>query len=61
MIIDAVGPLLATLRDDKLPLHVEHLPERFALLVILVLGAAVSATARVCTMRNGPCRHCSPD
>ena len=46
VIIDAVGPLLATLRDDKLPLHIEHLPERFGLLVILVLGEAVGATAR---------------
>jgi low temperature requirement protein LtrA len=46
VLIDALGPLLATLRDDKLPLHVEHLPERFGLLVILVLGEAVGATAR---------------
>ena len=46
VLIDAVGPLLATLRDDKLPLHIEHLPERFGLLVILVLGEAVGATAR---------------
>jgi low temperature requirement protein LtrA len=46
VLIDAVGPLLATLREDRLPLHIEHLPERFALLVILVLGEAVGATAR---------------
>ena len=46
VLIDAVGPLLATLRDDKLPLHIEHLPERFGLLVILVLGEAVGATGR---------------
>ncbi len=44
--IDAVGPALATLRRDKLPLHVEHLPERFALLVILVLGEAVGGGVR---------------
>ena len=44
--IDAVGPALATLRRDKLPLHIEHLPERFALLVILVLGEAVGGGVR---------------
>lgn len=46
VLIDAIGPLVATFRDDKLPLHVEHLPERFGLLVILVLGEAVGGTAR---------------
>jgi low temperature requirement protein LtrA len=46
VLIDAVGPLVATLRTDKLPLHIEHLPERFALLVILVLGEAVGGAAR---------------
>jgi low temperature requirement protein LtrA len=46
VLVDALGPVLATLRDDKLPLHIEHLPERFALLVILVLGEAVGAIAR---------------
>ena len=44
--VDAVGPALATLRRDKLPLHIEHLPERFALLVILVLGEAVGGGVR---------------
>ena len=44
--VDAVGPVLATLRRDKLPLHIEHLPERFALLVILVLGEAVGGGVR---------------
>lgn len=46
VLVDAVGPVLATLRDDKLPLHIEHLPERFGLLVILVLGEAVGGAAR---------------
>ena len=46
VLIDAVGPVVATLRDDRLPLHIEHLPERFALLVILVLGEAVGGAAR---------------
>ena len=44
--VDALGPALATLRHDKLPLHIEHLPERFALLVILVLGEAVGGGVR---------------
>lgn len=44
--VDALGPALATLRDDRLPLHIEHLPERFGLLVILVLGEALGGAAR---------------
>ena len=31
VLVDGVGPVVATFRDDKLPLHVEHLPERVAL------------------------------
>jgi low temperature requirement protein LtrA len=46
VLVSAAGPVLATLRSDKSPLHVEHLPERFALLVILVLGEAVGSAAR---------------
>ncbi len=46
VLIDAVGPVVATLRHDKLPLHIEHLPERFALLIILMLGEAVGGAAR---------------
>lgn len=46
VLVDAVGPVLATLRNDRLPLHVEHLPERFGLLVILVLGEALGGAAR---------------
>ena len=34
VIISAAGPLLATLRSDAVPLQIEHLPERFALLVL---------------------------
>ena len=44
--VDAVGPIIATWVGDKLPLHMEHLPERFGLLVILVLGEAVGGAAR---------------
>ena len=46
VLVSAAGPVLATLRSDKHPLHIEHLPERFALLVILVLGEAVGSAAR---------------
>jgi low temperature requirement protein LtrA len=43
--VDATGPAVATWRDDRAPLHMEHLPERFGLLVILVLGEAVGGAA----------------
>ena len=43
--VDATGPVLATWRDERAPLHMEHLPERFGLLVILVLGEAVGGAA----------------
>jgi len=43
--VDAAGPIVATWRDDRAPLHMEHLPERFGLLVILVLGEAVGGAA----------------
>ena len=46
VLVSAAGPVLATLRLDKHPLQIEHLPERFALLVILVLGEAVGSAAR---------------
>jgi low temperature requirement protein LtrA len=46
VLVSAAGPVLATLRSDTAPLHVAHLPERFALLVILVLGEAVGGAAK---------------
>nr|WP_225954877.1 low temperature requirement protein A [Kibdelosporangium phytohabitans] len=45
VIADAAGPAIATWRDNRLPLHMEHLPERFGLIVILVLGEAVGGAA----------------
>jgi len=42
---DALGPVVATRREDRAPLHMEHLPERFGLLIILVLGEAVGGAA----------------
>jgi low temperature requirement protein LtrA len=46
VLVDALGPPLATLRRDKLPLQIEHLPERFGLFVILVLGEAIGGVVR---------------
>jgi low temperature requirement protein LtrA len=43
--VDAAGPVVATWREERAPLHMEHLPERFGLLVILVLGEAVGGAA----------------
>jgi low temperature requirement protein LtrA len=42
---EAAAPILATARSAGLPLHLEHLPERFGLLIILVLGESVAAVA----------------
>lgn len=39
--VDLLGPAVAARTRDGVPLHTEHLPERFALLVILVLGESV--------------------
>ncbi|MBE2314604.1 low temperature requirement protein A [Solirubrobacter sp. CPCC 204708] len=44
VLLDVAAPLLATRHANDVPLHLEHLPERFGLLVILVLGEAVGAT-----------------
>jgi low temperature requirement protein LtrA len=41
--VDLVGPTLAARLKDGIPLHMEHLPERFGLFVILVLGESVAA------------------
>jgi len=43
--VDVAAPVVATWRGDRTPLHVEHLPERFGLFVILVLGEAVGGAA----------------
>ena len=42
---EALVPLIATRHSTDVPLHVEHLPDRFALFVILVLGEAVASIA----------------
>lgn len=46
VVVGSAGPLMATRTGGgAAPLHVEHLPERFGLLVILVLGEAVGGAA----------------
>lgn len=45
VLVDAVGPLVVTVSSARVPLHLEHLPERFGLFVILVLGESVAAVA----------------
>jgi low temperature requirement protein LtrA len=40
---DLVWPTAAARLKDAVPLHLEHLPERFGLFVILVLGESVAA------------------
>ncbi len=45
VLVEALVPLLATRSRTDVPLHVEHLPERFGLFVILVLGEPVAAVA----------------
>ena len=42
-LVDIAAPIIATRRSATAPLHLEHLPERFALLVILVLGEVAAA------------------
>jgi low temperature requirement protein LtrA len=43
ILVEVVAPLLATKFGGGVPLHLEHLPERFGLFVILVLGESVAS------------------
>lgn len=43
--VEALAPVLASRYGSNVPVHVEHLPERFGLLVILVLGESIAAVA----------------
>lgn len=45
VLVEVVIPLLATAARTDVPLHLEHLPERFSLFIILVLGESVAAVA----------------
>ncbi|MFC7533259.1 low temperature requirement protein A [Actinoplanes sp. GCM10030250] len=44
VLVDLIGPALAARLPDAPPLHMEHLPERFGLFVILVLGESIGGT-----------------
>jgi low temperature requirement protein LtrA len=41
--VEVLAPVVATRRGGNVPLHVEHLPERFGLFVILVLGESIAS------------------
>jgi low temperature requirement protein LtrA len=43
MLVDLATPLLARRHQGKLPPQTEHLPERFGLFVVIVLGEVVAA------------------
>jgi low temperature requirement protein LtrA len=43
--VEVAAPLRATAASAAVPLHMEHLPDRFALFVILVLGESVASVA----------------
>jgi low temperature requirement protein LtrA len=43
--VDVVVPISATFAPGWVPLHLEHLPERLGLFVILVLGESITAVA----------------
>ncbi|WP_229068955.1 low temperature requirement protein A [Actinoplanes sp. DH11] len=42
VLVDVVWPTAAARLKDAVPLHLEHLPERFGLFIILVLGESVA-------------------
>ncbi|MET7419038.1 low temperature requirement protein A [Dactylosporangium sp. NPDC005555] len=43
IVLEALGPVAATRFGGNVPLHLEHLPERFGLFVILVLGESIAS------------------
>jgi low temperature requirement protein LtrA len=45
ILVEATAPLLAARVGRNVPLHIEHLPERFGLFVILVLGESIASVA----------------
>ncbi|MFB9444251.1 low temperature requirement protein A [Dactylosporangium vinaceum] len=45
ILAEAAAPLVATRFGGGVPLHVEHLPERFGLFVMLVLGESIMSIA----------------
>jgi low temperature requirement protein LtrA len=45
VLVEALAPLLATRFGDDIALHEEHLPDRFGLFALLVLGESITAVA----------------
>jgi low temperature requirement protein LtrA len=45
ILVEAAAPIVATKRGGGVPLHLDHLPERFGMFVILVLGESVASVA----------------
>ena len=45
VLVEAAAPVVVTVSRTQVPLHLEHLPERFSLFVILVLGESIAAVA----------------
>jgi low temperature requirement protein LtrA len=43
ILVEAAAPIVATRRGGGVPLHLDHLPERFGLFVMLVLGESVAS------------------
>jgi len=43
LLVDAAAPVFVTASRTEVPLHLEHLPDRFSLFIILVLGESVAA------------------
>jgi len=43
VVVDVAAPIIAGRRPSRAPLHLEHLPDRFGLLVILVLGEVIAS------------------
>jgi low temperature requirement protein LtrA len=43
ILVEAAAPVVATRFGGGVPLHVEHLPERFGLFVMLVLGESIAS------------------
>lgn len=43
ILIEVAAPIVATRHGGGVPLHLDHLPERFGLFVILVLGESVAS------------------
>lgn len=43
VVIDIAAPIVAGRRPGRAPLHLEHLPDRYGLLVLLVLGEVIAS------------------